>query len=168
MKEVATRWNYVWQLSMAGVFIFCVLLLFKNMALKDDLWALGLSSLASSTFIIFAMPKAEAAQDHRVISAYFTNMAVGGLTHFCLIYLLGHDAMFLGHGFYVFSFVAALAVSLSLFLMVILNIKHPPALGICIILIINMHRYDIMAVIAFSALVLALLHFSLKRWMRTL
>ena len=167
-KEEATWTNYCWQLGIAGIFVFCVLLLFKDTTHADVLWALGVSSLASSAFIIFSMPNTEASQDHRVISSYFVNMAIGAITHYFLNYVLGHHAMFSGSGFYIFSLVTALAVSLSLVLMIVLKIKHPPAVGVCIILIINMHRYDVIGVIAFAALLLAVLHYSLKRWMLNL
>lgn len=163
------RWhNYIWQLLIAGLFIYCVLLLFKGTNQKDVLWALGVSSLASSVFIVFTSPTAKSSTEKTLLASYFINMALGSITHYFLRYLLGEHGMFTPTGFEIFSVFAALAVSLSIFIMTLLDVKHPPAVGICIILVIDMRRYYIIAVIAISALVLALLHLSLKRWLRNL
>jgi hypothetical protein len=167
-KQKATWFNYVWQLGIAAVFTFCVLYLFKGTNQKDVLWALGVSSLASSAFIIFTSPKGKTAAERRVLVAYFINMALGAITHYCLRSMIGAGGMFIGNGFLIFSVFASIAVILSMLCMVFFDAKHPPAVGICLILVIDMKRYYIIAVIAISALVLAVLHLTLKRWLRDL
>lgn len=168
MTKNAKWHNYVWQLLIAGLFTYCVLLLFKGTNQKDVLWALGVSSLASSVFIVFTSPGSKSSTENTILSAYFINMALGAITHYFLRYLLGEHGMFTPNGFEIFSVFAALAVTFSILIMALLDVKHPPAVGICIILVIDMRRYYIIAVIAISALVLALLHLSLKRWLRNL
>lgn len=168
MTRTAKWYNYVWQLLIAAVFTYCVLLLFKGTNQKDVLWALGVSSLASSVFIVFTSPTSSASTENTILSAYFINMALGAITHYFLRYMLGEQGMFTPAGFDIFSIFAAVAVALSILIMTLLKVKHPPAVGICIILVIDMRRYYIIAVIAISALVLALLHLLLKRWLRNL
>ncbi len=167
-EQQATWFNYIWQLGIAALFTFCVLYLFKGTNQKDVLWALGVSSLASSAFIIFATPWGDSASERRVLSGYFINMALGAISHYCLRYLLGVNGMFSVNGFLIFSIFASIAVILSMLCMVLFDAKHPPAVGICLILVIDMKRYYIIAVIAISALVLAILHLLLRRWLRNL
>lgn len=167
-KKKATWFNYIWQLGIAALFTFCVLYLFKGTNQKDILWALGVSSLASSAFIIFTSPSSAAALEGRVLSAYFINMAFGSITHYCMRYILGTTNMFSIDGFLIFSIFASLAVILSMLCMIFFNAKHPPAVGICLILVIDMQRYYIIAVIAVSALFMAILHLTLRRWLRDL
>lgn len=164
----AHKINYLWQMGLAGLFIFCVLYLFKNTSQKDVLWALGVSSLASSAFIVFTSPESRTASEHRVLCAYFINMAMGAITHYALQFLLGPHHMLVPSEFLIFSAFATIAVFLSVLFMVVFDVKHPPAVGICIILVIDMQRYYIIAVISISALVLAVIHLGLRRWLRNL
>jgi hypothetical protein len=167
-RKKTTIFNYFWQLIFAGIFIYCVLILFKDTNQMDVLWALGVSSLASSVFIVFTSPESSSAKEGRILSAYFINMAMGAITHYALQFTFGPHLMLSPANFVLFSAFATLAVILSILFMVIFDVKHPPAVGICIILVIDMQRYYIIAVISISALILALLHLMLRRWLRNL
>lgn len=169
MKSNASIYNYIFQISLIVLFTLSLIYCFKFSSRQDALWALGVSSLASSAFIMFTRPNASDVTSSRFVLSYGINILIGFLTHVLLRHLFGSNN-FVGHtdSFLVFALIVALALGLSIFVMLLLRIKHPPALGICLILIIDLRHYDLMIIVTIAVLLLAVLHHVLQPWLKQL
>jgi len=109
--EFKKSWKqYVFQSFLATIVIFMV---FLGLKLSHPLITI---SIAATAFIIFAMPKNITANPKNVIGGHVVGVAVG-----FLLLLIPHNAFL--SSIFIYSF----AVGLSIFIMVALNIEHPPA-----------------------------------------
>lgn len=168
LKLKAPWQNYCWQFFLVGLFVFAVLLLFRNVVDTGLLWALGVSSLSSSAFIVFTNPNIESSRPTNILASYFINIAMGSISHYTITRFIPTHSLFSPGAFYVFAAVAAAAVLVSMVLMIFFNVKHPPAVGICLIFIIDLQSYFIVTVVAIAAVVLALLRVLLGKQLRNL
>jgi CBS-domain-containing membrane protein len=80
-----------------------------------------IASLASTIFIVFALPKGKTAYPRNIFLGYAISMLVGSV---CA--LIPHARTFY------MLLIYSLAVGLSIFIMVIMNAKHPPAAGVAL------------------------------------
>ena len=104
--------NYLYQSFFATIVLFTVLMLlsFEN--------AVVIASIGSTAFIVFTMPRSITARPGRVIGGHLIGLAAGSL---CA--LIPQSSMIIS------VFVYSLAVGISLFMMVALDMEHPPASG---------------------------------------
>jgi len=144
--ELKVFWkNYLLQSILATASIFLIILLLQ--ANNDIL----IASLGASTFIVFAMPKSITANSRNLIVGYLIGIISGlvflPLQHFYLIHPLVCRAL-----------IYALAVGLSILLMVVTDTEHPPASGVSLsIAISGFNIYATITVLA-SAIALAIFH----------
>lgn len=169
MLKRATPAHYVCQVLLAVIFILAVIYFFKDSSKVDSLWALGVSSLASSAFLMFTRPLSADLSERRFLLSYVINIGIGLVAHIALHHVFP-DKAYMNHAgsFFLFSLVVALALGLSIVLMLLFESKHPPAIGICLILIIDLERYQLMTVIIGGVIVLSVLHHILRPWLRNL
>lgn len=161
--------TYVFQLSLMSIFIFIIVCLFREASKVDVLWALGVSALASSSFLLFTRPSSPDLSEFCFLASYAINITVGAITHFLLnlLHLLPvvHDPE---SKFFLFAFMTSMALGLSFILMLVLKVRHPSALGLCIVMIINFTRWDIAFVTVVGVLLLSAVHFFLKPYLKDL
>ena len=98
------------------------------------------SAIGATAFIVFAMPKSVSAQTRNVIGGHIVGLAAG---HLSLAIPLP------------FSIECALAVAIAIFLMVALDVEHPPAAGTALAVVINEVSRDTFIAILASALILS-------------
>lgn len=179
--DLPPRWyHYLIQVLLVLLFTFAVLYFFRNAIMSDmlritsiasqetALWALGVSSLSSSAYIVFTQPHEHAANGLVLLAAYLIAFCVGAVVHWILSYFLHVGTMLHPHHFLQFAGMAAIGVSLTLSLMLLFRLTHPPAAGITIVLIVDMQHYYTITVIAIAAIALAIAHLLLRHFLRQL
>lgn len=111
------------------------------------------SAIGATAFIVFAMPKGVSAQTRNVIGGHIVGLAAGGV--FLAVSLP-------------FSLECALAVALAIFLMVALDVEHPPAAGTALAVVINEVSRDAFMAILASALILSQCRYYLRYYLKDL
>ncbi|NIP66781.1 hypothetical protein GWN63_01605 [Candidatus Bathyarchaeota archaeon] len=97
---------------------FTVLLTFVTVYFVADVLEYGiiLASLGATAFLVFVYPERDASRSKIIVGGYFVSSFSGALSHWLLSDFL--------------PWAAALSVGLSIFLMLLLGLEHPPASGI--------------------------------------
>jgi CBS-domain-containing membrane protein len=103
------------------------------------------------------MPRNTAAQPRRVIGGHLV-----GLTSGSLIALIPHH-MLLSN-----VLVYAIAVGVSIFLMVALDFEHPPASGTALGVAMTGFSFNVMIAVITSSILLSLAHKFLRKYLREL
>jgi CBS-domain-containing membrane protein len=143
--------NYIIQ-SLLAVLVLAAILYFVETLTHAAIVA----ALGSSTFIVFAMPQSVAARPRRLVGGHIVGMISGTLCYF--IFLSGPlGELILGWEFSTL-FVYALAVGLSIFLMVITNTEHPPAAGTALGIAAHEWSHQVVLFILLSVIILAVIH----------
>jgi CBS-domain-containing membrane protein len=120
------------------------------------------AALGASAFIVFAMPKHDTAQPRRLLGGHAVCMAVGLLCSVVFRFdLLPATSLAVGA-------IAAAAVSLAMFVMVVTNTEHPPAAGNALAFAIGSVGLDHALFTLGAVLFLAAAHRALRPWLRDL
>lgn len=107
-----------------------------------------ISAMGATTFIVFAMPKTASAQRKNVVGGHLVGLAAGTIFYFtALPYFLEYP----------------LAVGIAIFVMVALDVEHPPAAGTALAVVINEVSLDAFVTIMLSAVLLSQCRYYL-RW----
>jgi CBS-domain-containing membrane protein len=139
--------NYLWQSFLAVIVLFVlVLVLGKNRMVV-------ISAMGATAFIVFATPKDYAAQTRNVIGGHFVGLAVGTIFYFTTF------PYFVEYPF---------AVGIAIFVMVALDVEHPPAAGTALAVVINEVSLDAFIVIMISAVVLSQCRYFLRNYLKDL
>jgi len=150
--------RYLAQCSLAFVAILSVLT-FLNLAKQTTMVA----SFGASTFIVFAMPSSWSAQPRGLVGGYLVGSLVGsGLSGLLSWAALRHHSLDGTHAVVLF---AALSVGLCMYLMVITNTEHPPAVGIALALVVNPWDRSTVLFLLLAASILALFHQLCRAWL---
>jgi len=152
MREFRLSWkNYIFQSFLATLTIFIVLL-FLNIG-----QAVIISAIGATAFIVFAMPHDITANPRNVIGGHLISFSIGAL---CA--LIPQPSLW-------YSIMAySLAVGLSIFIMVVIDVEHPPAAGTALGLAISGFSLDVAITVVTSAALLSLAHHFLKPLLRNL
>jgi CBS-domain-containing membrane protein len=120
------------------------------------------AALGASAFIVFAMPKHDTAQPRRLLGGHAVCMAVGLLCSIPFrLGLLSTTTLAVGA-------MAAAAVAISMFIMVVTNTEHPPAAGNALAFAIGTVTLDHVLFTAGAIVFLAVAHRLLRSWLRDL
>lgn len=122
------------------------------------LWAVGAGSIASTSFIIFTIPQSVSARSSRIVGGYAIAIIVGLLIHYAL---MGFFSLLTTHFVMsdprIFWMTASVSVGISMILMVLFDCQHPPAAGIALVLVLDIHGFGMLFIIMFAALALSLI-----------
>lgn len=143
--------NYLYQSLLAAIVVFIVLLI---LTIEN---AVVIASLGATAFIIFTMPRNITARPRRVIGGHLVGLFSGSL---CA--LIPHSSTLASIS------VFALAVGISICLMVALDFEHPPASGTALGVAITGFSPGVMIAIVTSSLVLSLAHHFSKKFLKDL
>ncbi len=165
-KFLEHKWHYFLQATMAGLFIFGVLVTLGGFAGAAILGVVGATSLGSSAFITFSMHTGAVCTAKRVIGGYVVSISVGVLMWELAKYMGAFNPEY-SH-FYYHEYFAAFAVGAAMFFMIILDVKHPPATGLALALVIAPWSVMTLVVILSAAIILAIIKKVLQSWMITL
>lgn len=143
--------NYFFQ-SLAATIATMVILLFLSMEN-----AVVIASIASSIFIVFAMPNSVSARKRAIIGGHWIGLAVGSLLalvptpyHFISILLL------------------SLAVGTTMLIMVVFDMEHPPAAGTALGVAMTGFSWNIGIAIITSTIMLAIIRTVFKPYLKDL
>jgi CBS-domain-containing membrane protein len=143
--------NYFYQ-SYLATFTVALVLLVLNIEN-----AVVIASIGATAFIVFTMPKNITASPRRVIGGHIIGLLSGSFAA-----LIPHDTSFAG------ILVYALAVGLSIFLMVALDCEHPPASGTALGVAMTGFSLTVLIAVITSSILLSLAHRFLRRYLREL
>lgn len=112
-----------------------------------------ISAMGATSFIVFAMPKAASAQTRNVIGGHLVGLICGAIFYLtALPYFVEYP----------------LAVAIAIFLMVALDVEHPPAAGTALAVVINEVSRDAFITIMVSTLVLSQCRYYLRNYLKDL
>ena len=143
--------HYLYQSFLAAIVVFVVLLILNIQN------AVVIASIGATAFIVFTMPRNITAKPRRVIGGHLVGLLSGSL---CA--LIPHSSTLVSITVY------ALAVGISICLMVALDVEHPPASGTALGVAITGFSPGVMAAVITSSLVLSLAHHFSKRFLKDL
>ncbi|MHC4570557.1 MAG: HPP family protein [Planctomycetota bacterium] len=138
---------YILQSLLAATALFILVLVLG----KDKM--VIISAMGATSFIVFAMPKAVSAQTKHVIGGHLVGLAAGTIFYFTAL---------------PYFFEYPLAVGIAFFIMVALDVEHPPAAGTALAVVINEVSPDAFITIMISALVLSQCRYYLRRYLKDL
>jgi len=143
--------NYIWQSFLAGLTIFII---FFILSLQE---VVIIASIGASAFIVFAIPKSDAAKPQKLIGGHLLGLIIGIACSFL------PDVNFI---IAVISY--SLAVGITTFLMVTLDFEHPPAAGTALGFSLMGFSFKATMVLITSVTILAILHRVLKKHLKDL
>ncbi|MHC4734154.1 MAG: HPP family protein [Planctomycetota bacterium] len=139
---------YILQSFLAALALFILVLVLG----KDKM--VVTSAMGATSFLVFAMPTAVSAQTRNVIGGHLVGLACGTVFYFTpLPYLIEYPCV----------------VGIAIFLMVALDVEHPPAAGTALAVVINeVSPIDAFVIIMLSALILSQCRYFLRRYLKDL
>ena len=138
---------YLWQSFLAATALFIIVLVLD----KDKM--VVISAMGASAFIVFAMPTAASAQTRNVIGGHLVGLASGTIFYFAsLPYFIEYP----------------LAVGFAIFIMVALDVEHPPAAATSLAVVINEVSPEVFVTIMASALILSQCRYYLRHHLKDL
>lgn len=144
------------------IIIFMLFVLFPLGSVEDNVFtAIGASTLASSILTMFAIPNAPMAAIHRVIGGYVIGILIGLLFHLILITLEKH---LITHHIITMDICGALAVGITMLIMAILNLIHPPPAGFSLAIVIGPWNRWTICVVIIAVPILCLVKYILRNW----
>jgi len=139
---------YLLQSSLAGIALFFLVLVLD----KDKI--VIISAMGATAFLVFAMPTAVSAQTKNVIGGHLVGLASGTIFYLTpLPYLLEYP----------------LAVGIAIFVMVALDVEHPPAAGTALAVVVNeVSSLDVFVTIMIGAVILSQCRYYLRHYLKNL
>ena len=138
---------YIWQSFLAALAMFIIVLVLD----KEKM--VVISAMGATAFIVFAMPNAVSAHSRNVIGGHLVGLILGMIFFFI-------DIPY----FYEFPIVVGIAI----FLMVTLDIEHPPAIGTALAVLINEVSIGVVFIIIAAAVILSACHHYLRHYLKDL
>ena len=152
VSEFLNYWkNYMIQSILAMVAIFIVLLV---LSLEH---AVVIASIGASAFVVFAMPNNVSSRPRSLIGGQLVGLLVGSI--FGLFMFDSSIGQMLAYSF---------AVGTSIFLMVVLDMEHPPAAGTALGVAITGFSNEVALALITSSIILSLIHQLFKPYLRDL
>jgi len=151
-REFSRLWlNYIYQSLLATIVIFIILLLLN---LEH---VVVIASIGATAFIVFTMPRNITAAPRRVIGGHIVGFICGSAFAF-----IPHPTALTAIIIY------SLAVGTTVFLMVALDVEHPPAGGTALGVAITGFSTSVMVAVLTSSIVLSLAHRFFKKYLKDL
>jgi len=120
-------------------------------------YAVIVASIGASSFIVFAMPKSITAKPQNIIGGHIIGLVTGFLGHWLVSTTAIPEVI-----------PYALAVGLSMFLMVVVDMEHPPASGTALGVAITGFSWRVAIALIVAVVLLSLSHHFLKKHIRDL
>ncbi|PKN18120.1 MAG: HPP family protein [Deltaproteobacteria bacterium HGW-Deltaproteobacteria-6] len=143
--------HYVMQSLLATLSVFIVLYF---LSLQH---AVIIASIGSTAFIVFAMPDSITAQPRNVIGGQLVGLLCG-----FLFSLIPQPALIYS------TVVCSFAVGAAIFIMVVIDMEHPPAAGTALGVAMTGISFDVFAAVSISIILLSLIHKFMKPYIRDL
>ncbi|MFO7891635.1 MAG: HPP family protein [bacterium] len=143
--------NYILQCLLATLTVFIVLyiLTLENVII--------VASMGSTAFVVFALPKSVSAQPRGVIGGNIVGLLCGTV---CSLITVPNELLTL--------VIYAIAVGLSIFIMVVIDTEHPPASGLALGVAISGYSLKITVTVITFSILLSVVHVIFKDRIRNL
>jgi len=163
-KLKSLGWNLLWQPLVATIFVGVVLYCLGMVTgASEILWAVGAGALSSSSYIVFVTPQSAVARSRRIIGGYVVGAIVGLFVHWILTVAYDFASANLQfHNSHLFWISAAISVGVAMVMMVLLGVEHPPAAGLSLVLVLDIHEYMTLVMILIAAVALSALRHALR------
>lgn len=162
-------WHHlVWQLIAAVLFVTIVLFALGAVAQSALIWAVGAGALSSSACLVFSAPDSPVSKPSCIFGGYTVGLSIGLLMHILLTTVFAHiisSHPMLGAGGHVFWACASIAVGLTMLCLVLFGFGHPPAVGVSLVLVLDIRHYTIVWVILLCAFLLTIIRWVLGRYL---
>jgi CBS-domain-containing membrane protein len=147
-QKFGKLWKYyIWQSFLAAVAFFVILLVLEKQRI------VLISAMGATAFIVFAMPNAVSAHSRNVIGGHLVGLIMGVIFFFVKIP-------------YLYEF--PLVVGFAIFVMVALDVEHPPAVGTALAVVINEVSPDVSLILIAIAVLLSVCHYYLRNHLKDL
>jgi CBS-domain-containing membrane protein len=146
IRDIGTGWKVRWKAYLMQSIAATVIVFIIFLVITPERPVI-VASIGASTFIVFAMPGNHTAQPKRVIGGHIIGILCGSFFS-----LFPQMAMLPSILIY------SIAVGLSIFLMVALNLEHPPASGTALGIALNGFSIEVATAVVLSAVVLSIAH----------
>jgi len=156
-SKVAIKFRTLWKYYIYQSLLAAAVMLIVFLILTEN-YPVIIASIGATAFIVFAMPKYVTAEPMRVIGGHFMGIISGSL--FSFIPPLPTT--------YSLTIYSALAVALSIFLMVVLDMEHPPASGTALGIALKGFNITVVITVIVSVILLSVAHYLLKRFLKDL
>ena len=123
-------------------------------------------SLGASSFILFAMPHVKRARPRYVVGGYLLGVLFGCLCHFMAKNPMVIEAF--GSTRTALIFASAVAVGLTVFMMIVTNTEHPPAASIALGFVMNEWDCMTIACVILGIALMSAVHQLIKPFLRDL
>ena len=153
--------NYLIQFALVTVSVFIILIFLHTISSY-----IIVASLGASSFIAFATPHTQSSRPRYLIGGYIVGILVGLITNTVNLYVVPPDVTIMGFPFY--TLLCALAVGLSMIIMVLTNLEHPPAAGLALGLVVDHASLRSIMVAFIGIITLSLIKTALKPFMKDL
>jgi CBS-domain-containing membrane protein len=151
-STIQTKLRQLWKYYIVQSLLAAAVLLILVLLLGQDKMVV-VSAIGATAFIVFAMPKTASAQTKNVIGGHLVGLLSGTIFYFTAV---------------PFALECALAVAIAIFLMVALDIEHPPAAGTALAVVINEVSPDVLVTVLISVVVLSQCRYYLRNHLRDL
>ena len=149
---IGKKFKKLWKYYLCQSFLAALALFITVLVLGKDKMVV-ISAMGATAFIIFAMPTAASAKTRNVIGGHLVGLASGTIFYFATLpYFLEYP----------------LAVGIAIFVMVALDVEHPPAAGTALAVVINEVSPDVFVTIMASAVVLSQCRYYLRHHLKDL
>ena len=157
---------YLWQITVATVFILIVLCALASFTDTLAFRIIGATSLSASTFILFTRPNCQSAHLSSMLLSYGVAIIFALLTFYVAHHI--NPALFGKLAAYRYEFMAAIVFGISVSVMLLCRLHHPPAVGLGVAIVINTWDLSSLWVIIGAIIVLALLKKILSPYLKSL
>jgi len=156
--------HFCLQALLITVFMFCVLLslMYGRTGSISILTAIGATSVASSIFVVFALPGSSVALPHRVIGGYVIGILAGISWHYAA---LSWTHFFNTPDFIIHCVAGGCAAGTAMLVMGLLDFQHPPTMGLALGLVMDQWDDRTLIVVVVAVLVMCLIKWLLRRWL---
>lgn len=149
---IGEKFKKLWKYYLCQSFLAAIALFIIVLVLGKDKMVV-ISAMGATSFIVFAMPTAVSAQTRNVIGGHLVGLASGTIFYFATLpYFLEYP----------------LAVGIAIFVMVALDVEHPPAAGTALAVVINEVSPDVFVTIMASAVILSQCRYYLRHRLKDL
>jgi hypothetical protein len=159
--------HLLWQCIAAIVYVTFVLVCLDIVSSNQLLWAVGSSSLASSAYLVFSQPRCSSSNELHLLGGYFIAIVCGLLVRHLAVGVMQHwqlpSWLVIAHDPHMFWMSGSIAVGITMVLMLIFHLEHPPAAGLSLVLVIEQRSYEIVAVMFLLVVLLAGIQMLFKR-----
>jgi CBS-domain-containing membrane protein len=149
---ITAKFKKLWKYYILQSFLAAAALFVLVLVLGKEKMVI-ISAMGATSFIVFAMPKAASAKTRNVIGGHLVGLACGAIFYFTAL------PYFVEYPF---------AVAIAIFLMVALDVEHPPAAGTALAVVINEVSRDAFITIMVSTLVLSQSRYYLRNYLKDL